>query len=86
MGKSESYTNMFPHYSELLFSQDSRASRYFQAGYTIVGFYQGGYFGLHDVLFSTLRADLEYYFQCMVSWFVMSAGLCETKFWTCQLR
>ena len=35
----------------------------------IAGFYQGEFFGISDVnLFSTLRADFEYYFQCM-SWF-----------------
>ena len=32
-----------------------------------VGFSQGGFFSLRDVIFFTLRADLEYYFKCMTS-------------------
>ena len=31
----------------------------------IVGFSQGGFFSLRDVIFFTLRADLEDYFKCM---------------------
>ena len=51
----------------------------------IVGFYQGEFFGLSDVnFFATLRADFEYYFQCLswfywLSWFVMSVWPREIK-------